>query len=327
MRLGLILFPGCMPAGLFAAADMVRACNLRAGREHITPTWVGLDLEPVEMQQGPALRPQATMAQAGCDAWLLPGLWLTSADELEHTLRRLRPLIEGLRALPRQAQVWSYCAGVALACAAGRLDGCDATVTWWLQSPLAARFPRVRWQGMQSLVSDGHAVTASGPSGYLPLMLDRLSIHYPGDVVSDVREVLMLPQPRVRHEAFHPVELMTLRDPVLRGLLLFAHRTPARALDLTRAAEHLNVSVRTLCRQVKGATGLAAGDWLRRAKLHQAGEALRRTRAPVKTICDELGFASEASLHRGFKSATGMTPSAYRQAYGEVAGQARAAEC
>jgi AraC-like DNA-binding protein len=46
-------------------------------------------------------------------------------------------------------------------------------------------------------------------------------------------------------------------------------------------------------------------------------EALRRTRAPVKTLCDDLGFASEAGLHRAFRSTTGMTPSAYRQTYGE----------
>jgi AraC-like DNA-binding protein len=79
------------------------------------------------------------------------------------------------------------------------------------------------------------------------------------------------------------------------------------------AAEQARISVRTLCRQVKAVTGLAAGDWLRRIKLHQAGEALRGSRQPVKAICDQLGFGSDASLHRAFKAATGMTPAAYRQ--------------
>jgi transcriptional regulator GlxA family with amidase domain len=319
LRLGLLLYPGCMPAGLYATADMVRACNLRAGREQVAPVWVGMDLKPVAMEHGPALQPQCSIADAACDAWLLPGLWLTSIDELDQALQGQRRLIEALRALPRQAQLWSYCAGVALAAAAGRLDGRDATATWWLQPALAARFSRVHWQGVQSLVVDGRTITASGPSGYLPLMLDRLATCFPGDVLRDVQEVLMLPQPRTRHAAFHPVEVMTLRDPALRRLLLFAQRTPAQALNLMGAAEHLSVSVRTLCRQVKLATGIAAGDWLRRVKLSQAGEALRRTRAPIKSISEELGFASEGSLHRSFKSTTGLTPSAYRQAYTAMA--------
>ena len=30
LRLALLLYPGCMPAGLFATADLARAANLRA---------------------------------------------------------------------------------------------------------------------------------------------------------------------------------------------------------------------------------------------------------------------------------------------------------
>lgn len=307
-----------MPAGLFAAADMVRACNQRAGRERIALAWVGLDQKPVTMHEGLTMRPQSSLAETDCDAWLLPGFWLTSVEGLDQALRQQRALIEEVRALPRQVQLWSYCAGVALLAAAGRLDGHGATVTWWLQETLRERFPRVRWEGVQTLTIDRRIVTASGPSGYLPLMLDRLSSRYPDEVLRDVQDVLMLPQPRTRHEVFHPVQMMVLRDPELRRLLLFAQGTPAQALDLACAAGHLNMSVRTLCRRVKLATGVPAGDWLRRVKLAQAGEALRRTRVPIKTISDELGFGSEASLYRAFKAMTGLVPSAYRQAYGEV---------
>jgi transcriptional regulator GlxA family with amidase domain len=219
--------------------------------------------------------------------------------------------------LPRRSQVWSYCAGVPLAAAAGILDGHRATATWWLQPLLAQRYLRVRWQSA-SAVADGRIVTAAGPGGYLPLLLDRLGELYGGSVLRDVQNVLVLPLPRKRHAAFEAVEVMSIRDPALRRLLLFARRTPAQALDLAAAAEHMNVSVRTLCRRLKNATGVPAGDWLRRVKLSQVGEALRHTRVPVKSICDEYGFGSEASLHRAFKDATGLTPSAYRQAYSEA---------
>jgi transcriptional regulator GlxA family with amidase domain len=315
-----------MPAGLFAAADLVRACNLRAGQEHMIVSWVGIRAQAVAVHGGPAMKPQVSLADAECDAWLLPGLWLTSVDELVPALQRQEELLAALRALPRHAQLWSYCAGVALAAAAGRLDGRNATATWWLQQVLVERFASVRWQGTEAAVVDGRVVTAAGPNGYLPLMLERLATRYSSDVLRDVQEVLMLPQPRRRLDAFHPVDVMALPDPALRRLLVFAQQTPAQALDLVSAAEHLSVSVRTLCRRVKLATGVGAGDWLRRVKLCQAGESLRRTRLPIKAISEQFGFASEAGLHRAFKGTTGLTPTAYRQAYSDATSMLSAAE-
>jgi transcriptional regulator GlxA family with amidase domain len=304
-----------MPAGLFATADLVRACNLRAGHERMTVTWIGLDCEEVATHRGPGLRAQSSLANADCDAYLVPGLWLTSTDGLDGAVRAQREVVDALRALPRRALTWSYCAGVAIVAATGKLDGHAATATWWLQPALAERFPRVQWCSAPDLVVGRNAITAAGPSGYLPLMLDRLAQHFQADVLDDVQEVLMLPSPRLRHAAFRAVEVMTLDDPAMRTLLLWAQRTPAQDVTLADAAGQLSVSVRTLCRQIQRATGMAAGDWLRRAKLGQAAEALRSTRTPIKTISEQLGFGSEASLYRAFRAATGLTPSEYRQTY------------
>lgn len=316
LQLGLLIFPGCIPSGLFAVADMVRACNLRAGREHITVVWVGVDTKPVPTWQGPTLQPQAKLPTANCDVLLVPGLWLTSAEGLESMLEQHQLLIGQLRALPRPMKLWSYCAGVALLAAAGRLDGKNATMTWWLSDHIIERFPKVHWQRGENLIIDGLMVTASGANGYLSLMLDRLAGLYGENVLREVREVLMLPQPRARHDTFRTVDIMTLQNASLRKLLMFAHRTPARELDLHCAANHLNISIRTLCRQVQLATGMSAGDWLRRIKLRQASEALCGMNASIKQISDDLGYSSEASLHRAFKKTTGLTLIAYRQKYG-----------
>ncbi len=63
-------------------------------------------------------------------------------------------------------------------------------------------------------------------------------------------------------------------------------------------------------------TGLSAALWMRRIKLRQVGEALCDTPLPLKRIAEDLGFASEAGLHRAFQQATGQTPLAYRMAHG-----------
>ena len=105
LRLGLLLYPGCMPAGLFATADMARAANLRVQRTAIQTVWVGSDLQAVPTWQGPALAPTQTLAGADVDAVLVPGLWLSSADGLEAPLQHLAGVVRALAALDRKSVV------------------------------------------------------------------------------------------------------------------------------------------------------------------------------------------------------------------------------
>lgn len=315
--LGLLLFEGCMPAGLFAVADLVAAANLRAGRELLRLRWLSLDGRPVACAHGPALPAEAALAEQPCDALLLPGLWAISEPGLRAALQAQAPLVQALRGLPARCELWSYCAGVPLLAASGRLNGQAATATWWMAAPLQALFPKVQWRFDAPLVYAARCVTAAGASGYLPLMLAQLARRMEPAALCEVQEVLMLPQPRVRHAAFASVDLMALTQPWLRELLLKVQQMPATALTLDAAAALLARSRRTLCRQLQAATGLPAARWLRLVKLRQAGEQLLRGGQPVKTIAEQLGFSSEGALHRMFKQATGMTPQAYRRGFAE----------
>ena len=212
LRVALLLYPGCMPAGLFAAADMARAANLRAHACVMDICWAGVDRLPVPTWQGPALSPTVALQQAVADVVLVPGLWLSSPDQLQ--------------------------------------------------------------------------------------------------------ELLMLPRPRTAHPAFAGHDLMTLADADLRRAMLWVQRRPATDLRLPALAQALGLSPRTLARRVQAHTGLTAALWMRRIKLRQASEALCDTPLPLKRIAEDLGFASEAGLHRAFRQATGQTPLAYRMAHG-----------
>ena len=212
LRVALLLYPGCMPAGLFAAADMARAASLRAQASVMDICWAGVDRLPVPTWQGPALAPAVALQQAEADVVLVPGLWLSSPDQLQ--------------------------------------------------------------------------------------------------------ELLMLPRPRTAHPAFAGHDLMTVADADLRRAMLWVQRSPATDLRLPALAKALGLSPRTLARRVQAHTGLTAALWMRRIKLRQASEALCDTPLPLKRIAEDLGFASEAGLHRAFRQATGQTPLAYRMAHG-----------
>ncbi len=315
LHLGLLLFDGCMPAGLFAAADLARAANLRLGRTAFVVRWVSLDGRPVQTWQGPALAPEAALADAGCEAWLVPGLWTASRSDLDHRLAALDPLVQALRTRPAREALWSYCAGVAVLAAAGRLDHRDATATWWLRPALSARFPQVRWHFDEPLVHSGPMRTAAGPHGYLPLMLQALAERLDADALRDIEAVLMLPRPQQWPPQFRCVELMSQDDARLRQLIVYAQRQPVQALSLAGAAAAIGMSLRTLGRWLPAQTGRPAGQWLRLLKLRQAAEQLCDAPVPVKTVAAALGYASEASLHRSFQALLGCTPGQFRQAH------------
>ena len=316
LRLGLLLYPQCMPAGLFAVADLVAAASLRAGRALFDIRWLSLDGRPVACAHGQTLSPQASLVAAEVDAVLVPGLWTSAEADLLTFLQTQSELITVLQRLPAGTALWSYCTGVALLAASGRLSEQPATATWWLAPLLERLFPRVEWHFDEPLVLGEQVCTAAGASGHLPLLLQQLAWRMDEGALRELQELLMLPQPRQRHAAFRSVELLTLQDPWLRRLLLWAQRTPAMTLNLKSAAAQMNSSPRSLCRHVRLSTGVAAGEWLRLIKLRQAAERLARGTEPMKTLCAALGFSGEPALHRMFKRATGLTPAAYRRAFG-----------
>ena len=92
---------------------------------------------------------------------------------------------------------------------------------------------------------------------------------------------------------------------------------------VAEAARRLNVSTRTLQRVTLRHTGFTPGALVRRRRLQDAADRLRRTPdADLAALAHELGYADHAHLTRDFRTVLGLTPSDYRA---EAAGAAEAA--
>ncbi|OGB25721.1 MAG: hypothetical protein A3I66_04890 [Burkholderiales bacterium RIFCSPLOWO2_02_FULL_57_36] len=99
-----------------------------------------------------------------------------------------------------------------------------------------------------------------------------------------------------------------IREHLLRHGMEKAH--------VEQVAKALNVSVRTLSRRLEDENTVfqTVKDEVRR---DIAIDRLTNSAAPISTIAAELGFGDASSFHRAFRTWTGMTPSAYRQAADE----------
>lgn len=319
MRIGLLLYPDCLPAGLFGAMDLLHAANLRAGKALFEPVFVATRAGKIDCAHGQQLNAAAALDDAALDALLVPGFWGQSLGQAARTLDANADLVAALAALPRRVQLWSYCTGVCLAAGTGRLDRQAATITWWLADFAATVFPKASWQFERTLAFNERNATASGVNGYLPIVQALVETKLGKEAYRELTRLMVLPRPEERtHIAFHMLDLIEQQDGLLRKLHLAVEQVSASDATLARIAAQLHTSERTLARKVLAASGIPAAAYIRRVKLKQVSERLIYTRASATAISLELGFSSDSGMRRMFKDLTGLTPAQYRLTYGRA---------
>ncbi|MBQ8748085.1 MAG: AraC family transcriptional regulator [Clostridia bacterium] len=84
--------------------------------------------------------------------------------------------------------------------------------------------------------------------------------------------------------------------------------------SIEQMAEELHLSPRQISRILKTSYGVNFREKLRRTRMDRAGWLLRTTELSVREISEQVGYNSETSFFKAFKSNYGMTPHAYRKA-------------
>jgi transcriptional regulator GlxA family with amidase domain len=76
------------------------------------------------------------------------------------------------------------------------------------------------------------------------------------------------------------------------------------------------LSSRTLSRRFASATGRAPQAYLQHARVQHAKHLLETTSEPIDEIRLQSGYQDPAAFRRAFRQTTGLSPTAYRGAYG-----------
>lgn len=315
MKIGLLLYEHCMPAGLLAFNDLVLASNRLAGKQQFETCLVGTSLKPVQCANQVVLTANALLQEAQLDVLLVPGMWTESPSQLPVLLTKHAQLLEQIKQLPTHTKVWSYCTGVGLLAASGRLRRQRATVTWWLANSMQKNYPTVNWQIDSDCVVTTKTATAAGVHGYLLLAQQLIEKALSKTVFQEFIKLMVLPRPVQQHPAFRAFALMEQTDPLLRKLAAIVAQMPAAQITVQILAEKLNLTERTLARKVSTLTEIPVASYARQLKLHQVSEQLIWSSAPVNSISQELGFSDESNLRRQFKQATGLSPVQYRKKF------------
>jgi len=220
-------------------------------------------------------------------------------------------------AYQRGCRMVSFCSGAFALAAAGILDGRSATTHWMYAEELARRHPKVRFDPDVLYVDDGQVLTSAGTAGGIDLALHIVRSDHGADVANQVaRRMVVAPHREGGQSQYvsHPVPEAPHRDGI-RPLLEWLHDNLERPVSVEDLARLAAMSPRTLARRFRDATGTTPMRWLVHARVMRAQHLLETTDLPVEMIAHRVGLGTAANLRMHFRSATSMSPIAYRQRY------------
>lgn len=216
----------------------------------------------------------------------------------------------------RGARIASICSGAFVLAASGLLDGLRATTHWLAARELAARYPRVRVDANVLFVDNGQILTSAGAAAGLDLCLHLVRRDLGAAAAADAARLAVMPLERAGGQAQFITHAPPSSAASLEPLLTWLAENVHRPLCLDEMARQAATSSRTLSRRFREQTGTTPLQWLRTARVRRAQSLLETTDLNIEQVATEAGFATATTFRDRFFRTVGLSPTAYRKAFG-----------
>ena len=323
LRLGILAFDGCMLSSIAGPVDALRVAQKLAeirdplhapqfdsvvlsarGARKVT-TSAGLELSGVrERGEDPHIV-------------LVPGIMHDSAQGLAATVDAMGAEVALLRALhARGVHIAASCSGTFLLARTGLLDGRRATTSWWLAAAFRQRFPEVRLEADAMVVEDGELATAGAATAVMSLVM-RMVARAGGEALAQQTGRMLVIDAERQSQAPY-VSLALVQQPrhsLAERAEHFLQRELDRDISVTRLAEHVGTSERSLLRLFRTQYGSSPIARIQHLRVERAKALLETTHLSFDEIVDRCGYSDVSSFRKLFKRATTLTPADYRERF------------
>ena len=207
---------------------------------------------------------------------------------------------------------------------AGLLVGKRATTHWRHIEKLTANYPEIIVEQQALYVDEGTILTSAGSAAGLDLCIHIVRKDFGAKAANSVARRLVVAAHRDGGQTqFIRRSLPPPSGARLSALLDTIRARIGEAWTIERMAAQARLSVRSLQRHVREATGMAPGAWLQNERLAHARDLLEETTLSVEAIATHVGFGTATNFRQHFKAATGLSPTLYRTGFRTIdAGQA-----
>lgn len=317
MKLAILALEACMQSAVAGIADILTLGNhvmaLRGGKACFSWQTLSLDGKAVRAGGGKLVAVDGAISKrAAFDAIIVPG---SLVDHL--TAERLQPQYDRAGAWLRQQHasgrlIGAFCSGVLLLANAGLLDGRRATITWWLQSELRGRHPRIDLASDAVITQADRLVCAAGPMSWVDLLLRLIELVEGAEVAKVCADYAVIDTAQRTQAIFMPLGYMLAQDPLLMKADMLVRRTGKAPITVRGLAQALGLSERTLNRRFRELTHEPPQAFITRRRVEHARTLLETTAQPIKAIARATGYEDESSFRKAFRKLTLLSPQAYR---------------
>jgi transcriptional regulator GlxA family with amidase domain len=323
IRIGVLLYPGCLKSGAMVPLDVFKVANtvaqLRPAAQRIVfdGIWVSTRRARTAIVDGVQFPTQA-FDVAVIDALMVPGIDHCTPSDLAGLLEPLAPEVRALQAFAATGGViTASCSSACLLAHAGLLDGRRATTSWWLGAYFRKRFPNVVLDAEQLIVQDRNIVSSGGVTSYLDLALWLVG-HFGGDELRQaVAKILVMDAARTSQSPYIASALIQGDGhAVIERARRWLNQHLGQPWTMSALAAYCNTSPRTLLRRFQDALGMSPVRYTQQLRVERAKALLESTQLSLEDITQRCGYADVSTFSKVFKQWAQLTPRDYRLRFG-----------
>jgi AraC family transcriptional regulator, transcriptional activator FtrA len=217
----------------------------------------------------------------------------------------------------RGARICSICSGVFVLAHAGLLDRKRATTHWRYTQQLATQFKNITVVESALYIDEGQIITSAGSAAGLDMLMHLVRRDFGSEVANKVAQRLVMSPHREGGQAqFVPRPMPSKLQSPIAKLMDWLRENLRSNHTVTSMASQANMSVRTLQRQFKQATGVTPLAWVVRERVALAQELLaNQSELDVEGVSELSGFGSPESLRRHFRIHRLPSPTLFRRSF------------
>lgn len=217
------------------------------------------------------------------------------------------------RLAERADRITSVCTGAFALAATGRLAGKRAVTHWANCAELGETYPDIEVDSDAIFVRDGNLWTSAGVTAGMDMALAIVTEDHGPELAHAVAGWLVMYTQRAGGQSqFSPQLTPAAGAPALRELQAWIGDHLAADLTVSALAARAAMSPRHFARLFRTEVGITPAAYVESLRIEAARRLLESSDLTVAEVARQVGFRSEAVLHRAFARTVRTTPGSYR---------------